>query len=248
VKDLDFVEIGTCFYYTFIKSCADEHTGLSVEPLRDYLRMLPDRPSVTKVEAAIVAENDRQGETTPLYYVEPEVIDRENLGDWFKGCNSIGRPHDLHVAYYHDPDVWHATGDKALLKTRDLVQEGLVKIKPVPARTFAELVREYSVGRIGFLKIDVEGYDCRLVNAVLDFYDFENAPGLILFESNSHTPTAEAEATRKRLADFGYRVEFNGHDTLAYKTEKRDLRGREIDLNRLEEIYRKPAYSDKESK
>jgi hypothetical protein len=92
--DYDFIEIGTAFFDTLIEKATDER-GLSVEPISEYLDKLPNKPNVTKINGAVVADEDEKG--LDVFYVEEADIDRYNLGVWMKGCNSVGKPHDFHT-------------------------------------------------------------------------------------------------------------------------------------------------------
>ncbi len=217
--NFDFVEIGTGPYHSLISTCADSEKGLSVEPLREYLDCWADRDNVLKIEAAVVADADQNPEkSAEIFYVDQHDIDRNQLGRWFKGCNFLGRPHDLHVQYYSDPNVWHQTADRASLPTRNLVDEGLVRTRRVKTFSVTEFIAAYSIEKIGFLKIDTDGLDCRIVNSFLDYYESrrEFLPDRIMFESNSHSKPEEVSRLRRRLREqFGYEVNFDHHDTFA---------------------------------
>jgi hypothetical protein len=154
-----------------------------------------------------------------LYYIDGETVRKHNLGTWLSGCNTVGKPHDFHVNYYPNPDVWHNTKDKSKLPTRNLVELGYVKCVKVKCLTFEQLVKAYDIGKIDILKIDTEGYDCTIVNSVLDFYQGNKdvSPNKILFESNSHTSEDKVLQVKRRLLEFNYNVRSTYHDTYAEK-------------------------------
>jgi len=220
--DYDFVEIGTCYFDTLIEGCDVEAVGISIEPIYGYLAVLPNKPKVSKVNAALVSPVDMpENKTVDLYFVHPEIMAKYGLGGWLSGCNTIGKPHDFHVTYYPEPAVWHDTVDKKSLKTRNLLEEGLVSVMKVPCITFAELVQNFNISKIKYLKIDTEGYDCILLNSVLDFCQdkTELLPDKIRFESNAHTPKDQVIQITERLKTLGYAVtpSESGHDTVAVK-------------------------------
>lgn len=220
MKNFDFIEIGTCYFQTIIEQCNDSHVGISVEPIKEYLDRLPNKTNVVKLNAAVVAPHDidENGEWD-LYYVDDETIRKHDLGTWLAGCNSVGKPHDFHINYYPNPDIWHNTKDKTTLPTRNLVTLGYVKCVKVKCLTFEQLVQQFDVGKIDILKIDTEGYDCVLLNSVLDYYESKkkDSPNRILFETNSHTPEDEVLSVKKRLLEFDYNLKSSYHDTYAEK-------------------------------
>ena len=63
----DFIEIGTCDFDTMLHAAGDAERGLAVEPLAMYLEGLPDRPNVTKVQAAVSSARAQRN----LRYVAP---------------------------------------------------------------------------------------------------------------------------------------------------------------------------------
>lgn len=220
MKTYDFVEIGTCFFDTLIEKANDNTVGLSVEPIKMYQDKLPNKPNVVKVNAALVADEDLGDGSIDFYYVHEDTISKHNLGIWLAGCNTVNKPHDFHVAYYPDPDEWHLNQDKSKLryKTYNLFEMGLVNVDNVKCLTFKNLVDQYEIEYIKELKIDVEGYDCKLVNAALDYFvEYEKCPDQIFFESNSHSNKSEVTHLTKRLQLLGYKLVITQFNTLAKK-------------------------------
>jgi len=214
----DFVEVGTCCFDTLIEKADDNTKGLSIEPIKMYQDMLPDKPNVHKVNAAFVAEEDFGEGNINFYYIPKKIINENGLGEWLIGCNTVGKPHDFHTNYYPDPQKWHLTEDKTKLKTYNLLDLGLVTVDNVKCITFVNLVNEYKIGYIKYLKVDTEGYDCKIVNAVLDhFGDKENCPDEIFYESNSHSDPKEIALLSRRLQLLGYKLIITQFDTSAKK-------------------------------
>ena len=219
----DFVEVGTCNVGTIIQDCGDTAVGLSIEPLLMYLNDLPNKPNVKKINAALVAPQDMSEDgMVDMYYVHPNTVSKHNLGGWLTGCNTTVKPHDFHINYFSDPVIWHTSKDRSSLPTRNLLEEGLVTHERVKCLTFAKLVEIYNVEKIEMLKTDTEGYDCILIESILDFYETNKGilPTKIWYESNAHTPTKQLDKLWNRLEGLGYKLQHLGefaHDTLAVK-------------------------------
>jgi hypothetical protein len=211
MKDLDFIEIGTCCWDTLIERATDETTGLSVEPLQFYLDMLPNKNNVEKLCAAVVPSEDYVDDSMNVYYVNNKLIETLNLGDWLKGCNSVGKPHDLHLNYYSDPSVWHffnENGRLSELPTINLIEKGIVSTLKIKVYTYQKLIEEFSIGNVNTLKVDAEGLDCKIVSDILDYHKIDPSryPKNINFEANSHTPIQEKEDIVQKLKNSGYQV------------------------------------------
>ena len=216
MSNYNFVEIGTSYFKTLIQLASDSHIGLSIEPIQSYLDMLPTKAKVHKLCGAVISsEEDRD---LNFYYVEPEVIDKLNLGVWLKGCNSLGKPHDFHT-HYCEQSMWPElikAKDKSVVNTKNLLEMGIVKVIKVPTFTFEELVNIYRIDGVELLKIDTEGMDCKIINSILSSYEDNKInfkPLVIKFESNWHTDQKEVEETIDRLVAFGYHLESRGDDT-----------------------------------
>lgn len=193
----DFIEIGTSDFGALIQTAGPEKRGLSVEPLKAYLDRLPNKPGVTKVNAAVSAES---GEMT-IFHIPDDVRRAHGLPSWVKGTNKVGAPHPTVVR---------------LLTERGLPLS-LIKETAVPVLSVQDLFEEYSVKSVDFLKIDTEGHDCVILNAYLDLVEHEPiyAAKRICFEANSLTPQADRDAVAARLRSMGYKVAKLGSDMWA---------------------------------
>ena len=205
-QNYDFIEIGTAFFDTLIEKATDEEYGLSIEPIAEYLNRLPDKKNVIKINGAVVADEDING--LDVYYVEEEIIDKYNLGIWMKGCNSIGKPHDFHTNYFPCPWTWHHHPDRKSLPTTNLMDYGWVSIKTIPCYTYKNLIETYNIGQLEHLKIDTEGYDCKILTSVLSYYKDipEFLPKFISFESNAHSDLNAVSDIKNKLVNVGYEV------------------------------------------
>lgn len=222
MTDFDFVEIGTADFETLAQQYPDAK-GISVEPIKVYLDRLPTRPNLTKINCALVTEESYEiSPEISVYYINENAIKDHNLGDWMKGCNSVGKPHDFHTGYYHDAGVWHDAPDRSVLKTRNLLLEGIVTTALVPTVTWKMLMIVHDIGHINLLKTDTEGMDAVLLKDILSFYwkfhRMGDLPKLIHFEDNAHTNKKEMISTKEMLVQFGYDVDDShrrGHDSYA---------------------------------
>ena len=189
--DYNFVEIGTSNFRTLTETAGNSTLGLAIEPLDDYLRQLPAKPGITKVNVAV---SDRAG-SAQIYYIPEKVIESHRLPAWFKGCNSMHTPHPLHVKH----------------KILDLCKTSTVAVV-----TPAQLWGAYGIRRVGMLKIDTEGHDCIILNSLFGFLQKKNGawPAKIMFETNTNIPPADVEATIKLYTSVGYVVESRGNDSV----------------------------------
>jgi hypothetical protein len=207
---LDFLEVGTSDFNTYMETCKPNEMCMVIEPLKIYLDNLPNKDNVIKVNAALLPYERK---TIPIYYIKPEVINEHGLFDWMRGCNSIGSPHDLHLTYFgtvQEFDTWHSYWKSAdSPKGRNLVEEGLVTVDEVPAITFANLIKDHNIGSIGHIKIDTEGMDADIIHAMLDELWVINEirlPKTIQFETNVHNDTNKSFELIYRLKSIGYEI------------------------------------------
>lgn len=187
MKDLDFLEIGTCDFDALIMSADDSTVGISVEPVKLYLDRLPNPPGVEKINCAIALDN--QAATVYLYHIPEEQFKAHRLPSWIKGCNSINDYHPQHRAF----GVEH-----------------LVQKLAVPAVPIADLLSEKQVGRIKHLKIDVEGGDCDILQHFFQYLlskDRTFYPAEITFESNVLTAESKIQQTVDLYKSIGYQVQ-----------------------------------------
>lgn len=183
-----FIEIGTSDFETLLETSNASDLGLSIEPLSVYLNNLPNKPNVTKINAAI---SDKNGEMS-IYYVPPEIILAADLPWWFKGCNSVGNPH---------PTVSKCLTEMG--KSQDFIM-----CDTVPVKTMETLIFENKIESIGTLKIDTEGHDCIILNNYITYC--EKNPALfaktINFETNVLSLVDDQESVINRLLNNGYRL------------------------------------------
>lgn len=216
----DFIEVGTSCFDTIIERVSDETKGISIEPIKRYLDMLPNKQNVTKLCAALVSDEDYElNGDLDVYYVPDDIINQYNLGNWMMGCNSVGKPHDFHLGWFHDPNVWHAAPDKSKLMTVNLLEKGLVKVEKIKCYTYSMLVEEFNIGKVNFLKTDTEGNDAKLLRSIMNYHTkndlIQNLPNEILFENNTHNKKEDLDSIKDLLRSLGYEVQDYLNDSVA---------------------------------
>ena len=178
-SDYDFIEIGTSDFDTEIQ-CAGLKRGISIEPVKRYLDALPNPPYVTKIHGAV---SNRSG-TIDVYSVSPEDIQKYNLPDWIRGCNTVNAPHMC---------VAGKVPDEIIIKDN------------VPVYTFNDIIKMCHVRSCKYLKIDTEGHDVIILNSYLDCVSrrFPLIPK-IMFEDNGGCKKEDVEAVLEKLKGYGY--------------------------------------------
>ena len=189
--NLDFLEIGTSTYETLIQEASETTVGISVEPVKCNLDLLPNKPNVIKVNAAITA--NRTTDVIDIFYIPPEDVPDSIF--YIRGCNTIGAPH---------PE--QHTGNNL----------NYVRKEPVRLMNIDELLQEHNVRSIKFLKIDTEGHDCVILNGLFEYLKTRpktEYPKRIQFETNTLTPVKIVDNTIRDAEILGYKVLSRGHET-----------------------------------
>lgn len=199
--DLDFLEIGTSDFGTLIECCMDHTVGISVEPIKEYLDKLPNKPNITKVCAAISIDDST--DDLDVYYIPADIIESSGLPNYLRGCNTIGKYHPLHIEF----NVTH-----------------LVKIKKVKQIAISTLLASFNVRKIRYLKIDTEGSDCYILQNFLKYLQNktdEYYPKIIKFESNNLSLKKLVDNTVNEFIKRNYEIlEITKHDTVLIRSEK----------------------------
>lgn len=202
----NFIEIGSYWCDTLIEKAGPSDRGITIEPIREYLDRLPDKKSVVKLAVAVVPH---PVEDLDLYYVDQTDIRNHGLHSWIAQCNSLSNAHPWHVNYFANAD---GTG-----KRTNLFDLGIVKTRKVPCMTYRQICERFDVTEVELLKIDTEGYDCKIVNSMIDYClaDSKPFPRKIQFETNSSCTPEEIDQTRSRLLTVGYQNKIAGADTIS---------------------------------
>jgi FkbM family methyltransferase len=190
----DFIEIGTSDFETLIENASEETVGLSIEPLKDYLDELPDKPNVKKLNIAVAVEEGV--ESVDLYYVPRKIILERNIKPWIKGCNRIGGIHPAHINW----GIQH-----------------LVEVATIPCYQLSTILEEHEVTELDFLKIDIEGFDYKILDLLVPYLKSKEKsfwPKKIQFENNYLTPKPEVKKTIEAYVGLGYRAKVFEVDTV----------------------------------
>lgn len=181
----NFIEIGTSNFNTLIEAATEDTVGISIEPLKKYLDQLPNPKNVLKVNCAV--SFDGSEDAIDFYYIDPSIIKDLNLKPFFRGCNSIGNYHPMHLKYN---------------------LQKYVSIEKVQQKTYKSIIQEYSVTELEYLKIDTEGGDCKIMEQV-----FANKelllPKKIKFETNSLADPIEVSKIITLFSTIGYVVSYD---------------------------------------
>lgn len=193
----DFIEIGTSDFDTLIEEANNLTKGISIEPIKYYIEKLPNKRNVKKVQAAM---SDKNGKLD-IYYIDDVHIDEYNLPWWVRGSNSVNGPHPF-----------------AIKEIGEELYNNLVTIEEVPTITWSDLIIQYNIKSIDYLKIDTEGYDHVILNEYLNICDKnpELLANKIKFECHSEvSDKAEIDKLLKRFV--GYDVEYLMSDIVLRK-------------------------------
>lgn len=192
LHDYDFVEIGTSNFNTLIQTCNDTDRGISIEPVRYLYEELPDKPNIIKLNIGI-----KQTEGIyHIYYIPSTSIQKHKLPHFLLGCNSINKPHPLHIKY----------------KAEHLCVKDSVK-----CLTISQLMHTYGIKQIKFLKIDTEGDDCYILQDLYNYIKYlpkNFYPRQIQLESNSNSSKLLVKNTIASFVSIGYKMIYSSHDTL----------------------------------
>ena len=192
----DFIEIGTSDFDTLLESCSENECGLSIEPIKDYLDALPNKPNVKKINLAI---SNKIGEIT-INYIRPIDIERYGLPEFVKGCNSV--------------NFYHPTVVNIFLQHN--IPLSLITSQSVRVIDYATLVKENNITGCKYLKIDTEGHDCVILNNLIDYCENGHDdlfPKKITFESNILSSKIEVDSILDRFLKNRYQLIYRNHDT-----------------------------------
>lgn len=179
---LDYIEIGTSDFDTLLEST--NLNGISIDPLSIYLDRLPNKENNIKLNVAI---SDFDGKCD-VFFISPDDIEKFNLPDWLRGCNSIMEPHP-----------------SALKVLNEYGLNNLYEKKTIDVLSWDTLIRSNNIVGVDYLKIDTEGHDSVIIKSILDSTT-NILPKKIKFETNILTHNDVIEETINCLKNRGYSV------------------------------------------
>jgi glycosyltransferase involved in cell wall biosynthesis len=181
-----YLEIGSNNFDTLNDKFADRFNwcGVSIEAVPEYFDNLVQHGKNTYINAICTVE-----ESGPrvFYYVPADAIEKYNLPHWLSGCGSL----DLHK----QPSLM---AYKEYVVSQELETISLAAVlKLVP--------------KLDLLKIDTEGYDLQLLNAILD----KTLPTNIIFET-VFMSQEDFKLLDIRLRTLGYTYKGRDGDSVQY--------------------------------
>ena len=193
----DFIEIGTSNFDSLIEKAPQDSTGISIEPLKHLLDQLPNRSNIKKLNLAI---SNKTG-SIDIYYVTQEDIDQYSLPWWFIGSNSVNAIH---------------SGVDRVLKERWLPLS-IAQKNTINTKRLSEIIDEYGIKSIGFLKIDTEGHDAIILEDYLNecFTNNYPLPEIICFEHNGLYSEIDYIKVKNMSIKLGYQnIQESATDTI----------------------------------
>jgi FkbM family methyltransferase len=161
------------------------------------LDKLPNKKNIIKLNLLV---SDKNG-TSNIYYITDDKIKQFNLPNWIRGCNSIDKRH-VSVDKYCD--------------NNNINKDSLFTCLTVEKKTLYDVLQNYNIAKIKYLKIDTEGHDCYIINKFIDDIQINGCyhllPLKIRFEANILSPTELIESTYNRLILIGYNLISRGED------------------------------------
>ena len=181
-----FVEIGSNYFNTLVDFAKDGWKGLIIEPVPEYFDKIERVTGVIYENVAIGKET----KVVDFYHIPEEVIVKENLPDWARGLGSLEKAHPIVIKNNWQAYLW---------------------ISQVQMMTVADILKKHNITNIDYLKIDTEGYDCK----ILSDFDITSIPE-ILFE-HKHCSKDEIEKQLERLNNNNFYYMIEGDNVRARK-------------------------------
>jgi TrmH family RNA methyltransferase len=125
----------------------------------------------------------------------------------------------IRIADWFGIDTVYCSEDTVDVFNTKVVQASMGSVFRIKTQyvNIEELLIQYNIRKIGFLKIDTEGHDCVILGGLSEYLknkDREYYPKKIQFESNHLTDPNHVDAIVSSFSDLGYTIESRGHDTI----------------------------------
>ena len=178
----DFIEVGTS-NFNYLAGDDKYKIGLSIEPINYYLKQLPTSNSI-HINKAV---SDKIEKTTIYYTLD------DSLPKWARGLGKVGTPH---------PQLTRLTQ-----KNKSKIQS-----EQIITTTWEELDNVYQIEEVGFLKIDTEGHDWKILKSFFEYFSF--SPQNIQVEI-LHLKSWEKKELEAKLQELGYNYYETRNDIVA---------------------------------
>jgi FkbM family methyltransferase len=214
----NYIEIGTSDFDTEIQKDNNNH-GISIEPIKYYYDKLPIKENSTKLNIAI---SDYIGKCY-VYYLSEDTIKKYNFPEYIRGCNCINR--------YH-PEVIITCNN------RNIDINSIYEKQDVDVTTLYQIMVEYNIDGLYYLKIDTEGHDTVILNNFLK----ENInklylPHIIRFESNHLTDNNLIIEIINLYSNIGYDFISRTIDDVVLKLNLTKIKNKTIFTTELKNYY-----------
>ena len=162
-----FIEVGTSDFASLTtQKCYRDSLGISVEPVTKLIERLPINKNHIKVNKAI---DITSGEKDFYKYIDEYIDLPPNSGkknDYERGMSSL------------------ATADNLEKRITGSVRNDRFEMIKVKTITWSQLIQDYDIGSVDYLKIDTEGMDAYLL---IELHKTVLRPHKIKFEYCHHS-------------------------------------------------------------
>ena len=190
LQQYKFLEIGVCDF-----DYSNDNLSFLIEPVETYFNRIITKGK--KINCAVT--HNKTSNYCDIYYIPIEIIEKHNLPNWLRGCNSINTPH-----FQHKKEEY-----------KNYVVKNTIKLINVN-----ELFELYNFKNLESIKIDTEGHDCIIMMGLYDFYNknmnTHKLPKTIKFESNHLSVKEDVDNIISNFVNIGYKVNKSDHDTILH--------------------------------
>lgn len=188
-----FVDIGCGHQSVSTDIFGTDVYGVLVEPIKEYLEVLPSGKNIIKVNAAI---SEKNGEIdfnafigkNPKYYSNEEITK-------IKNNPKLLREYNKNFLY---------SGQSSIKNIEKLLRVSTkIKVKSYDLKTFFE---KYDITEIDYLKIDVEGYEEEILQQLLIMLEKGSIKinNQIKYEFNHLSDEKNLNKITERIKQFGF--------------------------------------------
>ena len=198
-----FIDIGTAYFSVSADIYGVDVQGMYVEPIRKYLDVLPGSSTIIK-ECAVISAEDGEVEFNALIpdhrvnYVSDKHLRRivQNASKNKKALN------DLCTIGEYGGSTLDMNSQLVLLSKNNDISYSKIKVKSMTLRT---LFTKHDVTSIGYLKIDVEGFENVVLNQLIELLREGLTVETIRFEYNARSDMNELMGICLSMCEeFGY--------------------------------------------
>ena len=187
-----FIEIGSCDFDTLNHFANEGWSGFIIDPMKKYLNNIPRKEGVQYLPIAI---DHVKGERI-IHYAEDSIVGEDKD---FAGMSTFIPLGERNWGFQNGDN-----GKMDLLSGEMLIQTD----------TFKNVIKNYGIERIDFLKIDTEGYDFEILKSFP--WDYLALRPKIIKVEHFHILDG-IQKMKEYLEDRSYHVYTEVHDLYAIK-------------------------------